>query len=339
MESNFVTDFRLRRQRKKKKKLIKILFLTIIGVIGLYIVFNQFIKNQQSFSVNRVIKPSEIAHPLTTPVLASPTVSPIAIENNKAETAPLKEVVDKALEGTKGTYGIVIQNLKTNEIYYANEHKVFDTGSLYKLWVMATVYNQIQNGQLQEDQVLSQDIATLNRKFYIDPEVAEQTEGTITFTVHDALNQMITISHNYAALLLTEKIRLSSVATFLKENDFIESTVGIDGSTPTATPFDIALFLEKLYKDELANQQYTNEMINLLKNQQLNDGLPKYLPDKSKIANKTGEIDFLKHDAGIVFTDKGDYIIVVMSESNSPPGAQERIALVSKGVFNYFVSK
>jgi len=332
MKNNFLIGFHLKRQRKKRKKCIKILLFTFIAAISLYLAFNQFIKN-------RVNDSTEITGPFTSSISSSPVVSPTADESIHAVPNSLKDVVDDALEGTKGTYGIAITNLKTGETYYAHEHKFFETGSLYKLWIMATVYKQIQNGQLQEDQVLSEDVEKLNEKFYIASDSAEQTEGTITFTVHDALSEMITISDNYAALLLTEKIRLSSVATFLKENGFTQSTVGTTGGSPTATPYDIALYFEKLYKGELVNQEYTNEMINLLKDQQLNDGVPKYLPDTSKIANKTGEIDFFKHDAGIVFTDSGDYIIVVMSESDFPLGAQERIALVSKGVFDYFTSK
>lgn len=278
-------------------------------------------------------------NPLITSVLNFPSTSPTPTETINLETNSLTTVVNDALAGTKGTYGIVVKNLTTGETYNAYEHKIFGTGSLYKLWVMATVYKQIQNGKLQVNQVLSQDVAALNQKFNIDPETAEQTEGIIKFTVSDALTKMITVSDNYAALLLSEKVKLSSVASFLKENGFIESTIGITGGFPTATPYDIALFFEKLYNGELTNQKYTDEMVNLLKKQKLNEGLPKYLPNKSEIANKTGEIDLLKHDAGIVYTDKGDYIIVVMSESDSPLDAQEKIALVSKGVFDYFTNK
>lgn len=252
------------------------------------------------------------------------------------EANHLKNIVDEALAGTTGTYGIAIKNLKTGEAYYANEHRVFNAGSLYKLWVMATVYHQTQSGQLPEDQVLSQSAATLNEKFYIDPYYAELTEGTVTFTVQEALTQMITISHNYAALLLMEKVKLSSVTAFLKDNGFVESVVGTANEPPKTTPYETALFFEKLYQGELANDRYTNEMLDLLKNQQLNGGLPRYLPDEAVVAHKTGEIDLYKHDAGIVFSDNGDYIIVVMSESDFPAGAQERIALISKGVFDYF---
>lgn len=255
-------------------------------------------------------------------------------EENKNHS--LKEVVENSLKETRGIYGIAIKNLKNGQSYYSNEHQVFEAGSLYKLWVMAETFEQIQNNNLTEDEILSQDVNTLNAQFNIDPTSAELAEGTVTLSLRDALNQMITISHNYAALLLTQKIKLSSVSEFLNTNEFGESSVGTDGSPPKSSAHDILAFYEKLYKGELGSIENTEKMLSLLKNQQLSEGLPKYLPDKSKVANKTGDIGWFKHDAGIIYTEKGDYIIVVMSESEYPQGAQERIALLSKAVYDYF---
>jgi beta-lactamase class A len=305
----------------KHMKFARILFFIIVVVVCLFFGLNQL-------ATKRV---NDITVITNTP--SRPPAPAIPIQTG---TNSLKSVVDNALEGTTGTYGIVIKNLKTSEFYFVNAHTVFDTGSLYKLWVMATVYEQIQNGQLQEDQMLKEDVAVLNQKFHISSESAERTEGTVTFTVRDALTQMITTSDNYAALLLSEKVRLSSVAAFLKEHNFGESAVGTTGGSPTSTPSDVALFFEKLYNGELANEHYTDEMMNVLKNQRLTNGIPKYLPDTSKVADKTGEIGAFKHDAAIILTDNGEYIIVVMSETDAPLAAQERIALVSKVVFNYF---
>lgn len=258
-------------------------------------------------------------------VKASPTHLPIFSD--------LKHTIDNALAGSRGNYSIAVKNLKTGESYYLNEHKVFDPGSLYKIWIMAVAFNQIQSGQLKEDEILSQDVQVLNNEFGIDPQYAELTDGTITLSVKDALEQMITISHNYAALLLTEKIKLSSVSDFLAQNNFKESMVG---GSPTTTADNIAMFFEKLYKGELADAQNTKRMTELLKKQTFDKKLPKYLPSEISIAHKTGEIDYLSHDAGIVFTDKGDYIIAVLSESDYPPGAEERIAQISDAVYRYF---
>lgn len=263
----------------------------------------------------------------------------------------LEESVLNSLKDVKGTYAIAVKDLKTGESYQNNEEKVFEAGSLYKLWVMAETFKQVEEGLFKEDDPLTADIEALNREFNIASDEAELTEGVSNFTIASALHQMITISHNYAALALTKKIKLSEVSGFLKDNGFDNSQVGENGNPPKTSAKDIMNFYEKLYKKELANENNTKKMIELLKKQLLNDGLPKYLPQPSEVfpspsagenimlpavAHKTGDIGWFKHDAGIVFTEKGDYIIVVLSESESPLGAQERIAALSKAVYDYF---
>ena len=201
---------------------------------------------------------------------------------------------------------------------------------------MATVFDQIQKGALTESQVLSQSADILNSKFNIDSVDAEIKGGQITYTVKDALELMITISHNYAALLLSEKVRLSQVASFLESNGFNESKVGTDGSVPETTAADMALFLEKLYTGKLANTENTDKMIELLNRQRLNNKIPKGLPAGVVVAHKTGEIGTFTHDAGIIFTPKGDYIEVVLTDSQQPSIAEDRIGALSRQVYDYF---
>lgn len=226
-----------------------------------------------------------------------------------------------------------LRNLKTEESYYINEHRVYEPASLYKLWVMATVFKQIEAGEVKEDEILIQDVQALNDEFHITSESAELTQGSITLRLSDALNMMIDNSDNYAALLLADRIKNSNIQKFLADNGFDESSLG---EPPQTTPYDIEFFLEKLYKGELANKEDTLKIINILKRQTLNNKIPKYLPSGVEIAHKTGEIDYFTHDAGIVFSDKGDYIIVVMSETDDPRDAEERIAEVSKAIYDYF---
>ncbi len=98
-------------------------------------------------------------------------------------------------------------------------------------------------------------------------------------------------------------------------------------------------FLEKLYKGELGTPAHTGQMIEVMKKQTINHKIPKYLPQGTFIAHKTGEIGPYSHDAGIVYGRNGDYIIVVLSESEFPSGAEERIAAVSKAVYDVFEGK
>jgi len=254
---------------------------------------------------------------------------------------PIQSSLDQVIQTSIGTshenFGVVIINLINNGTYTLNEHQLFQTASLYKLWIMATAYDQIKNGQLHENDILQQEIPILNEKFNISTENAELTEGNITLSVHEALGQMITISDNYAALLLSEKVRLSNVAKFLTAHGFLESKVGTDGSVPTTTPSDIAKFFTLLYKGNLVNKEYDEKMLDFLKKQQLNNKIPKNIPKSILIAHKTGELGSFTHDAGIVYTPDTDYVIVVLSESDNPLKAEQKIADISEAVYHYFI--
>lgn len=303
----------------------KLLLSFIIGLGTVVLIFIRFLTSQKP-ELDRFLQP--ISKQTTTPY-----------PENSIEYKTLENIVNQAFEDTKGKYSVVIKNLKTGENYSLNEHKKYDAASLYKLWVMATAFRLIQDGILKEDEILKQDIAKLNDTFNISSESAEQTEGIIQLSISDAIEQMIIISDNYAALLLSEKVRLSRVETFLQTYGFSESKVGLDGTDPATTASDIALFFEKLYTGKLANTLYSEEMIRFLKGQKLNHKLPKYLHPGTVVAHKTGELNQFSHDAGIVYTPQGDYIITVLSETDVPSQAEKNIATLSRDVYTYFMQK
>lgn len=263
-------------------------------------------------------------------LVPSPTVNP---ENN------LEKIVTQTLADAGGIYGVDIKNFKTGESYALNDHHIFWSASLYKLWVLGAAYEQIEEQTLHEDTVMSQQIAVLNQKFNIPEEDAERTEGEITLSVKDAIENMVTVSDNYAALLLVGKLRLSNIKAFLQRNSLNEISVGSLNNEPQATPYSISQLLEKLYNGDLGNEESTGKMLSVLKRQQLNYALPKYLSPETSIAHKTGALYSFSHDAGIVYTPNGDYIIVVMTDTKDPQVADELIAQISKNVYEYFTQK
>lgn len=268
---------------------------------------------------------------------SSSLISPLAeakqLLTTKKNKNSLTSVVEKAVKDINGPYAIVIKNLRTNETFFHNEHELFEPASLYKLWIMATVMEQIREGIISEDDILSESIQTLNKSFNIDPELAELTEGSISLSVQEALEQMITISHNYAAFLLGKKVRLSNVSEFLTLYDFNESKLG---EPPETSAKDIARFLEMIYTNKIINKIYSEKMIELLKKQELNEKMPKYLPKNTVIAHKTGELGTFSHDAGIIFHPQGDYIFVILTDTPIPSKTEEQIAQLSKAVYEYF---
>jgi beta-lactamase class A len=149
----------------------------------------------------------------------------------------------------------------------------------------------------------------------------------------DAIEKMIVVSDNYAALLVANKSGTFSVTSFLK-------SYGFNGSNfkqpPQTTASDIANYFEKLYKGEIVDQEYSSQMMEILKKQTLNDRIPANLPEDTVVAHKTGELFGAKHDGGIVFTENGDYIIVVMSDTKDVKEAILNTANFSEEIYDYF---
>ena len=61
---------------------------------------------------------------------------------------------------------------------------------------------------------------------------------------------------------------------------------------------------------------HATDMFNLLKAQTRCNKIPAQLPEGVKTANKTGELDNVENDAGIIYDSKNDVVIVFMSGKN-----------------------
>jgi beta-lactamase class A len=273
--------------------------------------------------------------PLISGFLASDAVSQVGAAATPSPTPSimlesLKSTVSAELADRSGTYSVYYRNLKNGESFSVDAHRVYTAASLYKLWVMAAVYEQIRLGTIAEDEVLSQSVEYLNRQNDIDPADADLKTGAVTMTVKTALKQMITVSHNYAALLLTDRLGYTTLKEFPVKHGFRETTFG----EPKTTAFDAGLFMEKLYAGTLIDSGYSGKMLELLSNQKKTNKIPLLLPKKITVANKTGELGMYSHDAGIIYTEHGDYILVVMSETTAPKNAESVIATLSKKIYD-----
>ena len=265
--------------------------------------------------------------------IAAPIEKSVEAIHQTQESKELENIVLPIINKAKGKYAVAIENLKTGETYELNENEEFASASLYKLWVMALVFKNIKEGKLTLDQKLSADVPTLNKRFGIDEENAELKEGVVSYTVKEALEQMITISHNYAALLLHARVGVKNTQTMLNSYQLTSSHTG---TPPMTSAKDISSFYKLLYNGELIDGSSSQQMIEILKRQKFNDRIPKYLPDETVAAHKTGELDGVKHDAGIVYSPKGNYIIVLMSDTSNETTASEVEANISKEVWDYF---
>jgi beta-lactamase class A len=221
----------------------------------------------------------------------------------------VQNLLDTQVQNQSPTYAIFIKNLKTGSSYQINQDLKIPSASLYKLAVMYTAYDLLQKGQIQKDQEIADGL-----------------------TVESALELMITVSDNNSALKLAEKIGWTNINSFIK-NQGINGFNLLVKDYPQTTAKAVADLLERIYTKTAVSQIASEEMLNLLLKQQINDRIPKYLPLDVKIAHKTGEVDNLRHDAGIIFGKNSDYIFAFLTDTPIPQDGAENIAKLSKTMF------
>jgi beta-lactamase class A len=270
--------------------------------------------------------------------IINPIIDSVAKSSQQVLSLFTKGVDQKIADSvaqSDGIYSVIVIDLKNNQTYSLNPDRTYNSASLYKLWVMAAAYQAIYDGKIKRADILTDSVENLNKSFNIASSEAELKSGTMRMTVNEALEKSITVSDNYSALLLTKKLGLSAINSFLKTQHLTHSKTSLP---PVTTAADIALFYLQLYNHQLVNYESSSGMIELLKRQAINDRIPKYLPANIPIAHKTGELDTIKHDAGIVFTPKGDYILVMLSDTNDPQVAAEKMAQLSQQIYLDFTS-
>jgi beta-lactamase class A len=245
----------------------------------------------------------------------TPSATPVVAVSTDQEQATMQQLLNKFISTyqTDGTYNIVVKDLSTGATASINPDKSYESASLYKLFVADQIYHQIDTGSLT---------------------YADAAGGGSGNTVAGCLTLMITISDNTCGRALGAILNWGSQNPALAAEGFTET----DLTTPQQTSArDVSLLFEDLYKGTLNSSSSNLAFMNLLKDQKVNDRLPQGLPAGTVIAHKTGNLDNVVHDGGIIFGPKTNYVVVVMSGGWNEPGhAPAQFATLSSQLWQFF---
>lgn len=261
----------------------------------------------------------------------------------------LKRIAQQNIAGTKGEFAVVIESLgaDTGRKYSFNSKISYPAASFYKLVLLAVVFKQIEEGKLKPD-----DKITASKKHLI--EVLghldfgyESSAAEIEYTVSEALERIGRISDNFAAIMLTEKVREFALEDPLSQmaQELGMSSTKLTGNDVVTSASDISLYFKKLYQGQIKSLAISAEIKDILSLGNINDRIPAKLPKEVRVVHKTGELPGVRHDGGIVYASAGSgeaspYIIVLMSKGlQYEDKGVEVLANISKDVYDYFVGR
>lgn len=266
--------------------------------------------------------------------------APVWMLYGSAPDAPdsdLQAIVDGVAEKYPGVWGIVVKKLDTGQYAAYNGDVQQQSASLYKLWVLAELFRQVRAGNLS----LSDEEIVTNADAAYDIMIGESriAPGT-SITIQRAADRMIRRSDNTASILLVRVLGPDNISRFMRQNGLNSSVLNwSNGGDNLTTPLDVLRELEMMATSRMVDADASRAMIDLMLGQEIVDRMPRGLPEGARIAHKTGDLEYLQHDAGIIYGPSGPYVIVVLSsELHSYGHGRAGAAELAELTYEYFNS-
>jgi beta-lactamase class A len=248
-----------------------------------------------------------------------------------ASTAELVQHLDQLVGSFPGGAGLWISDPNSTAaapLYSHSADEPIVTASLYKLAVLTEAERRVDTGELHYS-----DIITIEPEDITD-DGSFEVAGT-ALTLDEALEAMITISDNGAALALWHILGPGNINATLVRIGVKNFHVFLDWNEDNvATPRAVGTLLTMLAKRQLISAAASDRMLARLERQQINDRLPAALPQGVVIAHKTGNLPGLTHDAGIIFTPSGPRVVVAMTWDAGEADAYSFISNVGSIVYS-----
>ena len=246
------------------------------------------------------------------------------------------DIVKDKLKKFKGLISLGYKDLNSKKEFYYREKEIFPAASIIKIPILVEFLRCVEKGNLSFEQKI---ILKGEDKVGGAGILFELHEG-MELTLLDLAKLMFVISDNTATNILLSFIGFNKVNNLMKLSDMESSCLRRKMMIPyrheeenITSVKDIVLFIEQLVTGKLLSPSFTYKAIKILKRQQYREKIPLYIPEHIEIANKTGELEGIRHDAAIIYLPETTYILVIMTESKNKFKADRTIAKISELIY------
>jgi beta-lactamase class A len=189
---------------------------------------------------------------------------------------------------------------------------------------------------------------TVNAKDGVGTEgiLQSMSAGVSRITNHDLALLMVSLSDNSATNVLIDRVGMDNVNSWLAQlglehtrlrRHMLDVKAAQEGRENTSTPRELLTMLQALHEGRVFSKKTTTEDFFKMLSTQKSSYIPRLLPADLVIANKPGNLDAVRNDAGIVFVPGRPFAIAVMTTfSGDDRAAEQCIARIARVAWSYF---
>lgn len=256
----------------------------------------------------------------------------------------LREKTSKQLtaiaDSLDGVMGYVVVDLESGERFERMPDETFPLASTIKLAILYELFKQADEGRLKLDE-----IRPLDRRHAVGGSGVLMELSTPSMSLRDYAVLMVVLSDNTATNLLIDAVGMESVNSRMStlrlpglklRRKMIDMAAARRGDENVGSPADLARLLEIIYRSEGLSKASSDAIIAILRKPKpsaLRDGVPSAVP----VANKTGTLEGVAADAGIVYLSSRPYVFVATTTYlKSNDAGEEAIRRSAQIAFDYF---
>jgi beta-lactamase class A len=250
-----------------------------------------------------------------------------------AAAPEMESKIRAAIAAFPGTVSLFAKSLETGESFGIQEDERVRTASTIKLPILAAVFSAVAQGKAKWD-----DISMLRDQDKVSGSgVLHEFSDGLKLPLRDLVQLMIVVSDNTATNLVLDRVPADFVNAEmdklgLKQTRVLRKVLGSgpagghsrEGRLPefqrfglgVSTPSEMVMLLEKIERREVVSPEASAEMLAILKRQQFKDGIGRRLPGRD-VASKSGALDRLRSDVGIVNSLGGRIVLAITVDNMS----------------------
>ncbi|MDJ0836357.1 MAG: serine hydrolase [Acidobacteriota bacterium] len=274
-----------------------------------------------------------------------------------ADTDALKAEIQKLTADQKATYGIAYHNLTTGEELLINAHDRMHAASTMKVPVMMQLFAKMERGELD----LKRKLPVVNKfksivdgsPYTISTDWERELHGKEgeEVPIEEMIRLMIVRSSNLATNILIALADAKQTTALMRgfgaKN--IQVLRGVEdikafeaGLSNESTAHDMMKVMIACATSPAFKQSSREKMLAILRGQEDRKTIPAGLPEDAVVANKTGAISRVQHDAAVVDLPDGTrYVLVIFARDfdDQRPRVIETGAAISRAVYRHVAGR
>ncbi|GAB3937173.1 serine hydrolase [Larkinella terrae] len=242
---------------------------------------------------------------------------------------------------TQARVSVAFESLTDHSAFAHRADELVPSASVIKIPILIETMERVKSGQFDLEKIHMLQASEKTGGSGVLQTYPDQSK----LTNREVLTLMMTRSDNTATNILIRELGMENINQRMRTLGLTQSQLNrmmMDtlaaklGRENRVTAFEMNALLKKIYRHEVATPALCEQMIDILKRNTDQTTFRLFLPKSAVIAHKTGELSYVRGDAGIFYVSK-PFLLSVFVQGTTTPEAEKIIGEIAQICYQQYL--